>query len=83
MWQEGSWTATLPFPRAGPSSNPASARHCFRFSSRPQHALQLELAHLLVRLRQWQPATAATNKALERSREGLPVTENLQLDVEA
>ncbi|KXZ45770.1 hypothetical protein GPECTOR_50g563 [Gonium pectorale] len=48
----------------------------------PQHSLQLELGNLLVRLRQWQPATAAINKALERSREGLPATENLQLDVE-
>ncbi|EFJ52945.1 hypothetical protein VOLCADRAFT_78980 [Volvox carteri f. nagariensis] len=47
-----------------------------------QHSLQLELGNLLVRLRQWQPATAAINKALERNREGLPATENLQLDVE-
>ncbi|GIL85609.1 hypothetical protein Vretimale_13293 [Volvox reticuliferus] len=48
----------------------------------PQHSLQLELGNLLVRLRQWQPATAAINKALERNREGMPATENLQLDVE-
>ncbi|GLC77752.1 hypothetical protein PLESTB_000959000 [Pleodorina starrii] len=47
-----------------------------------QHSLQLELGNLLVRLRQWQAATSAINKALERNREGLPATENLQLDVE-
>lgn len=49
----------------------------------PQHTLQLELSNLLVRLRQWQQATTAINKCLERSRDGLPATENLQLDVEA
>ncbi|PNW81978.1 hypothetical protein CHLRE_06g268800v5 [Chlamydomonas reinhardtii] len=48
-----------------------------------QHALQLELGNLLVRLRQYPAATAAINKALERNRDGLPATENLQLDVEA
>lgn len=48
-----------------------------------QHTLQLELSNLLVRLRQWQQATTAINKCLERSRDGLPATENLQLDVEA
>ncbi|KAG2502129.1 hypothetical protein HYH03_000619 [Edaphochlamys debaryana] len=48
-----------------------------------QHTLQLEVANLLVRLRQWQPATAAIQKALDRNRDGVPATENMQLDVEA
>jgi len=46
------------------------------------HRLQLELAELLLRLRQWPAASAAVNKCLERSREGIPASENLQLDVE-
>ena len=51
--------------------------------STTQFQLQLELANLLVRLRQWQQAMQAINKCLERQREGVPATENLQLDVEA
>mgnify|MGYP001807130201 CR=1 FL=1 len=66
-----------------PTPNPASSPPPLLPALPPQHALQLELGNLLVRLRQYPAATAAINKALERNRDGLPATENLQLDVEA
>uniref|UniRef100_A0A7S0S5T6 Tetratricopeptide repeat-like domain-containing protein n=1 Tax=Chlamydomonas leiostraca TaxID=1034604 RepID=A0A7S0S5T6_9CHLO len=60
------------------------------FANRGNFSLQLELANLLVRLRQWQPAVAVLNKCLERPRDpsgggansGQGV-ESLTIDVEA
>ncbi len=53
------------------------------FSARQNYWLLLELAKLLVRLRQWGQALAALNKTLERPDAGSSGVEGLSIDVEA
>ena len=53
------------------------------YVSRSNWTLQLELANLLMRLRQWPAATASLNKCLDRNRDNPSSSENLTVDVEA
>jgi len=53
------------------------------YIARSNWSLLLELATLLVRLQQWQPAVATLNKCLERQKDNPYSVENLELDVDA